>query len=577
VSYALFFGSLLLVMFLVWLPMPSERPSAPMRAYRNAFLISGGLTSALGLLAALNHWAPPSVALFAIAGALLGGFVATLIDTGFVQKVVPFAATGDGDVPAGQNADGHSIPKPWTQPFRAAGSLIGLAVTLPVWPVIAVLIWLDEPGPILLAKESVRGDGVALRRLRFRCTKYEAEPVSADPGLSSAGEPPILGVGALLRGSRLERLPELVTVLVLAMSPLRPLWLGIRRRVLPRGGQVGMPRRPRRRIALATVAAACAVLTTAVVVTAVRRPDPKSQRPPAAAARLAVPQAFDPGENAVLPHRRVVAFYGIPGAPQTGPAHVLDDSVLERLREQGAEYERLDPAHPVALGIDLVASVPDSFPGDDGLYRHRVDTATLERYVEFCRANNLLLFLDLSFGWSPPLKELEYFMPYLTLPFVHLAIDPEWMFPRHDGVPGINLSNARADDLNPLITAMGDLAVQHRIPRKIVILHQFRPTGDGLTNPRDPGAAEIADKGNIVNDSRVDVVWHVDSVGGWPGDIQEKTRQYGSWVRKDMARFRNFQYGGFKIFYQIESKSRLMTPAEVMKLKPPPMVVTYGN
>jgi hypothetical protein len=323
-------------------------------------------------------------------------------------------------------------------------------------------------------------------------------------------------------------------------------------------------------------ATAAMALIGAVQVVAANSPASKPKHP-AVAAPMVAPQLFDPTQDAVLPRRRVVAFYGVPGAAATGPAWNLDAAMLDRLRAQGAEYERLDPAHPVALGIDLVASVPDSDPGPAGTYSHRLDTATLERYVEFCRANGLLLFLDLSFGWASPQQELEYFLPYLALPFVHLAVDPEWMFPRHNGVPGINLSNVRAADLNPLITAMAELPMRHRIPRKIVIVHQYRPTGDGLADPYAPGAAEIADKGNLVNDPRVDLVVHVDSVGGWPGDIEEKTRQYKAWVRQDMTRFGNFKYGGFKIFYQLESKNRLMTPGEAMALQPPPMVVTYGN
>jgi hypothetical protein len=333
----------------------------------------------------------------------------------------------------------------------------------------------------------------------------------------------------------------------------------------------------RRHRGVATVAEACAPLIVAVmVVIAVNPPAPKPRKP-TIAAPLAGPRLFDPAQDAVLPRRRVVAFYGVPGAATTGPAFTLDAAMLDRLRAQGAEYERLDPAHPVALGIDLVASVPDPDPGPAGTYSHRLDTTTLDRYVEFCRTNGLLLFLDLSFGWAAPKQELEYFLPYLALPFVHLAVDPEWMFPRHNGVPGVHLSNVRAADINPLITAMAELPMRHRIPRKMVIVHQYRPTGDGLADPYAPGAAEIADKRNLVNDPRVDLVVHVDSVGGWPGDIDEKTRQYGAWVRQDMTRFGNFQYGGFKIFYQLESKNRLMTPKEVMALQPPPMVVTYGN
>jgi hypothetical protein len=115
------------------------------------------------------------------------------------------------------------------------------------------------------------------------------------------------------------------------------------------------------------------------------------------------------------------------------------------------------------------------------------------------------------------------------------------------------------------------------VPRKMFLIHQYRGDGDALTNPFDPGEALIADKRNLVNDSRVDVIIHVDSVGGWPGDIEVKTQQYATWVAQSMQQHANFRYGGFKIFYQLESKHKLMTPEQVMALQPPPMVITYGN
>nr|WP_240940081.1 sugar transferase [Planosporangium flavigriseum] len=456
------------------------------------------------------------------------------------------------DAPAGRH-------DPWRKRLTAlcvaVVAFAAVVTTLPLWIVIVGLIWIEEPGPIFVSRRSLRADGTASRLLRFRCVRSDGRT---------------LVVGLLLRRLRLVRLPQMAAVLVRAVNALRP-----RLRPRPRTAARSLARRP---IAAPVAAVATVLLVGAVAVAALDVQTPRQQPVLKGPVRgLAVPQAFDPAEGAVLPNRRVVAFYGVPGAAQTGPAATLDAGVLDRLRAQGAEYEKLDPAHPVALGIDLVASVPDSDPGPAGTYSHRLDGATMDRYVDFCRTNGLLLFLDLSFGWSDPRQELEHFMSYLALPFVHLAIDPEWMFPRHNGVPGINLSNVRADDLNPLITAMAELPVKYRIPRKIVIIHQFRPTGDGMSDPYDPGNAEIADKRNLVDDPRVDLVVHVDSVGGWVGDIPTKVEQYDEWIRRDMKRFRNFQYGGFKIFYQIESKNRLMTPAEVMKLKPPPMVVTYGN
>ncbi|MDG6101091.1 hypothetical protein Daura_00830 [Dactylosporangium aurantiacum] len=305
---------------------------------------------------------------------------------------------------------------------------------------------------------------------------------------------------------------------------------------------------------------------------------------PAASTAISTPTAspapspsFDPDAGAALPRNRVVAFYAVPGAAATGPAHEITDAMLARLRRQAAVYQQLDPAHPVLAGIDLVVSVPDRKPGPAGTYSHRVDAPTIDRYVEFCRKNNLLLFLDLNFGWSDPVTELNFFRPYLKLPFVHVAVDPEWMFPRHNGVPGVHLSNVRAADLNPLISAVAQMPAEYQVPRKIFMIHQYRPDGDDLANPYNPGAAIIADKRNLRNDSRVDVVIHVDSVGGWPGDIEVKTEQYGKWVAQGMQRFQNFRYGGFKIFYELESKNKLMTPEQVMALQPAPMVITYGN
>ena len=287
---------------------------------------------------------------------------------------------------------------------------------------------------------------------------------------------------------------------------------------------------------------------------------------------------FDPTVSAVLPANRIVAFYAVPGAEVTGPAYAPGDAMLAQLKQQGNGYTKIDPMHPVRLGIDLVVSVPDAFPGPQQTYSHHVDPDTIKTYIDFCQNNNLLLFLDLNIGWAPAMNEVNFFLPYLQqYSFVHMAIDPEWMFPRHDGIPGTNLSNVSASDLNPIIEALADVPMKYHVPRKVLIIHQYRPDGDGLPNPHDAGRAEIADKADLMYDPRVDVVLHVDSVGGYVGDHEDKKQQYTEWVRDDMQKYHNFLYGGFKLFYNIEAKTGVMSPQEVLSLDPPPMVVTYGN
>jgi hypothetical protein len=290
------------------------------------------------------------------------------------------------------------------------------------------------------------------------------------------------------------------------------------------------------------------------------------------------PKPFNPNIGATLPSHRVVAFYGVPDAEPTGPAYTINDDMLSHLRQQADAYQQLDPAHPVQPGIDLVVSVPDGYPGPNNTYSHHVGPDIIQQYIDFCQKNNLLLFLDLNFGQSPIIDEVNAFLPYLEkYAFVHMAIDPEWMFPRHDGIPGTNLSNVRASDLNPIISTIASIPMQYHVPRKILIIHQYRGDGDTLTNPYDAGQAEIADKRNIIYDPRVDVVIHVDSVGGYPRDQEDKIQQYTQWVQQDMRHYQNFLYGGFKLFYKIEAKTSVMIPKEVLSLVPPPMVVTYGN
>ena len=294
---------------------------------------------------------------------------------------------------------------------------------------------------------------------------------------------------------------------------------------------------------------------------------------------ITVPQKpFDPSINAVLPTHRIIAFYGIPGAAPAGPAYTLSSDMLANLRQQGAAYQTLDPAHPVDLGIDLVVSVPDPYPGPAGTYSHHVDNQTIQSYIDFCQKNGLLLFLDLNFGQAPVGAEVDYFLPYLEkYAFVHMAVDPEWMFPRRDGIPGTNLSSVYASDLNIIIKKLDPISMQYHLPRKILVIHQYRGDGDGMQNPYGNPNVEIVDKRNILNDSNIDVVIHVDSVGNYPNAIKDKEKQYTDWVTNDMQRFHNFKYGGFKLFYNLESKYGLMTPQQVLAMKPAPMIVTYGN
>jgi lipopolysaccharide/colanic/teichoic acid biosynthesis glycosyltransferase len=105
---------------------------------------------------------------------------------------------------------------------RACDLLLGavfLAVTAPLWPVIAAAIWWESPGRVIFVKHAVGRGGALFRQYKFRTMV----PCSAGGAIAQPGsDPRILRVGQILRRSHLDELPQLVNVLRGEMSLVGP-------------------------------------------------------------------------------------------------------------------------------------------------------------------------------------------------------------------------------------------------------------------------------------------------------------------------------------------------------------------
>jgi lipopolysaccharide/colanic/teichoic acid biosynthesis glycosyltransferase len=115
-----------------------------------------------------------------------------------------------------------------------AGSIAGLAITLPLFPLIGAAIYAESPGPIfyrqrragMLTGVDVR-DGVAYPKFaefdmrKFRSMRVDAEKLTGAI-LAQENDPRITKVGKFLRKTRLDELPQLWNVLVGEMSLVGP-------------------------------------------------------------------------------------------------------------------------------------------------------------------------------------------------------------------------------------------------------------------------------------------------------------------------------------------------------------------
>ncbi len=99
-------------------------------------------------------------------------------------------------------------------------SALGLAVLALLYPFIALAIWLGDRGPVFYTQERMGLDGRLFRILKFRSMKVDAEESGAQ--WARENDPRRTRVGAFLRRTSLDELPQLVNVFLGDMSLVGP-------------------------------------------------------------------------------------------------------------------------------------------------------------------------------------------------------------------------------------------------------------------------------------------------------------------------------------------------------------------
>lgn len=112
-----------------------------------------------------------------------------------------------------------------------ASSVTGLAMTLPFYPLIAVAIYLESPGPIFYRQRRVArlkrsaGGGKHLDLEEFEILKFRTMRVDAEKDgarFASKNDSRVTRVGRFLRKTRIDELPQLINVLFGEMSLVGP-------------------------------------------------------------------------------------------------------------------------------------------------------------------------------------------------------------------------------------------------------------------------------------------------------------------------------------------------------------------
>jgi hypothetical protein len=263
----------------------------------------------------------------------------------------------------------------------------------------------------------------------------------------------------------------------------------------------------------------------------------------------AAPPELPRGGRRIFPDWRVVAFYGAPQDQELGALGIGRPAAAGRRLVRQARAYRIG-GRPVLPAFELIATIVQAAPGDDGDHAHRQSHAVIRRYLRAARRQKALLILDIQPGQADFMKEVRALRPFLEQPDVSLALDPEWSMDPGE-LPGQSIGSTDVATVNAVGRELSRIVRRGDLPQKLLVIHRF--TADMIENENRlrsyPGVA---------------LTVNVDGFGDRPNKISKY---------HEFTRGRRDRHHGLKLFYREDVN--LMTPQRVMRLRPRPELVVY--
>jgi hypothetical protein len=262
------------------------------------------------------------------------------------------------------------------------------------------------------------------------------------------------------------------------------------------------------------------------------------------------PSELPRGGRMILPRDRVVAFYGDPRDRRLGVLGIgSPDRAARRLEHQARAYAR--PGRPVLPALELITTLAIEEPGEKGDRTLHEEPSTIRRYLRAARAHHMLLILDIQPGYASFIDETRRLEPFLKLPDVSLALDPEWSL-EPPQIPGQEIGSTDAAEINEVSRYLSALVRRHDLPQKLLVVHRFTDE-------------EIESEDALELNPGVALVLDVDGFGARPNKVSKYNQL--------AARGQGAAFNGFKLFY--EQDTHLMNPDRVLRLRPQPDFVVY--
>lgn len=266
-----------------------------------------------------------------------------------------------------------------------------------------------------------------------------------------------------------------------------------------------------------------------------------------------------PLPGAILPFNRVVAYYGNLYSNKMGALGKWPKKeMIPKLLDEVKKWSDADSVIKSIPCLHYIAVTAQGAAGKDGKWRYRMPHHQIDTMLNWAKEINAIVFIDVQIGLSTLQDEIPLFEKYLSMPNVHLGIDPEFAMNGKGGArPGSVIGTMDAKDINWVSEYLAGLVKKNNLPPKIFMVHRF--TKGMVTNSKD-----------IQLRPEIQIVMDMD---GW-GPPELKKGTYRHWIVNEPV-----QFTGFKLFYVNDTEKsglkEMMSRESLLGLKPKPIYIQY--
>jgi hypothetical protein len=262
-----------------------------------------------------------------------------------------------------------------------------------------------------------------------------------------------------------------------------------------------------------------------------------------------------PLPGALLPYNRIIAYYGNLYSTRMGILGELPrKQMLAKLQGEVAKWQAADSTVKAIPALHYIAVTAQGAPGKNNMHRMRMPFKQIDTIISWAKPINALVFLDIQVGHSTVKAEVAELEHYLSIPNVHLGIDPEFSM-KNGERPGSKIGHFTAADINDAIDILANIVRKNKLTPKVLVIHRFT---QGMVK-------------NYKEIKKVPEVQIVMDMDGFGSKVLKKD-SYMSYIYREPV-----QFSGFKLFYKNDNKKdwKMYSPEELVKFTPKPIYIQY--